>query len=192
MKKVLVVLSVIFIQCSSSVHLQPHIYSIRNTPAINEDAGIYIPADDLIYEYEKFNLLAGRTFKIPLGTPLKELTQETFAPLFRKVYYVGKKDYEAAPNIIEINVIEFEVTPGFDTHLLLKCQATTEDGIIFSEVFRGSGSGSFLIGMMDDKRQAKEQIRKSAETAFRQAFQEMQIAFVNQVNNKNGYTKIQQ
>jgi len=192
MKRILIVLVLIFIQCSSSIHLQPHIIPINNTPVIDVDAGVYIPSDDLVYEYEKFNLFAGRTFVMPVGTSLKELTQETFASLFRKVFYVGKKDYEATPNIIEVKIINFVVTSGFDTHILLKCQYATKEEILFSEVFKGSGSGSFTIGIMDDKGQAKEKIRQSAEAAFRLAFQEMQIAFVNQVNNKNGYTKIQQ
>ncbi len=182
MKKILIISILIFINCTSSIHLQPHLGHHRSAKTIDSDAGIYIPPEDLTFAHEKFNFLIGGNIRVPLGTPLKELSQEAFAPFYNRVYYIGKKDYSAAESIIELNIVEFRVTEGLDSHLILKCEISENNNVIFSDVFKGSGKGNAAAGFLDDKRYAEDQIRKSAEDAFIEAFSNLQTAFTEYLN----------
>ncbi|MCP4727481.1 MAG: hypothetical protein GY863_20755 [bacterium] len=177
MKKILLITVILFINCTSSIYLQPHLGYNKPQKTIDNDAGIYIPPEDLTFEHKKFNFLMGENVRVPLGTPLKDLSQETFAPFFRRVFYLGAKNFDAAENIIELSIVEFRVTEGLDSHLVLKCEVSEEDRIIFSEVFKGSGKGYAAAGFLDNKSWAREQIRKSAEAAFIEAFSKIQTAF---------------
>ena len=183
MKKLMMLCCLYIFQCTHSVYIQPHVHVERPRQIIDEDAGLFISSEDLTNKHEKFNFLVGRNVTIPLGTPLKEIAIETFAPFYRKVIYVGRKDYEVTPHIVEISMFDFDVTSGLDTHLAIKCVVTTKDKIIFSDVFKGSGSGTAATGLLDDKRHAEEQIRKSAEEAFAEAFEKMQVAFSTEMKN---------
>ena len=180
MKRVPLLLSFVLISCTSSILLQPHIDPQDGAKVIDSDAAIFIPSEDLTGEYEKFNILLGNKVRIPFGTPLKELTQETFAPLFNRVYYTGRRDYEITPYIIEVSISDFEVTTGYDTHLVIKCSVSTSDEVMFSDEFRGSGKGSIIT--IGDDRFKQDQIRRSAENAFIEAFQNMQRAFIDKMN----------
>jgi len=142
------------------------------------DAGIFIPSEDLASSPEQFNFLLGGIARVPLGTPLKELAVETFAPFFNRVFHTGRKDYEITPYVIEVNIKDFQITQGFDTYLVIRCQISTEDDIVFFDEFSGSGKGTAAAGLFDDKDKARDQIRKSAEAAFIEAFESMQKAFI--------------
>jgi len=178
MKKYIILLCFLFILCTSSIHLQPHISSASGMKLHNADAGIFISSEDLAFAHEQFNFLLGGKARVPLGTPLKEMALETFAPFFNKVLYIGRKDYEVTPYVIEVNIKDFQITQGFDTYLVIRCQVSTEDDIVFFDEFAGSGKGTAAAGLFDDKGIARDQIRKSAEAAFIEAFENMQRAFI--------------
>ena len=176
MKKLLVLfLSALFVTCASTILTQPHIPPMATITIIDADAGIYIIPADLTKEYSKNSLLSGK-IRMPLGTPLRDLSQETFSSFFSRVFYIGNKLNPRTPFIIEIGLGTFEVTFGLDTHLTIICTVTENEIPIFARKFEGSGSGTAWARLLGEKL-AGEQIRKSAEEAFKDAFKKIQIAF---------------
>jgi len=176
MKMLLVFLgSALFVTCASTILTQPHIPPMATVTIIDEDAGIYIIPADLTMDYSKNSLLSGN-IRMPLGTTLRDLSYETFSSFFSRVFYIGNKLNPGAPFIIEIGLGTFEVTFGLDTHLTIICTVTENDIPIFANNFEGSGSGTAAARLLGEN-MAREQIRKSAEEAFIDAFKKIQIAF---------------
>ncbi len=177
MKKLILLAAFAFLQCTSSVYLQPHIYSLSPESSYDTDAGIFIAPEDMTFSYQKFNFLVGKNIRLSIGSSLRDLTSEAFLPFYNRVYAVGNIDYAKAPHIIEVKVIEFKVTSGFDTHVKLRCIVSDEEGTLFDDEFSGKGRGYAIVGLADEDDPALEEIKKSAEKALTEAFEKIQIAF---------------
>jgi hypothetical protein len=165
----------IFSCASNTIFVQPHISSISVTKIIGDDAGVYISPLDSLRSYTKKSFFGGNII-IPLGASLRICAQEAFAPYFKRVFFIGSKDYRSAQYIIEVSIVSYEVTGGLDTHLNIKCSITSSEKIIFSGYFAGNGSGSAGFGSLGPGGiLARDEIRKSTEEAFIDAFRKAQI-----------------
>lgn len=183
MKYIVILIAFLLIGCTASVQIQPHIQPSNPSIVFDDNAGIYISADNYNQNNEKFNFLVGKKIKVPLITPLKEMSQETFAPYFKQVYSLGKIDYSSTPYIIEIDVVDFKVTAGLDTHIIIQCKVSTETMTLMSDTFKGSGKGFAIVGLNDDDDDALEEVKKSAEKAFEQVFQNIRLEFDKVLQN---------
>ncbi len=186
MKKIIlltnfVLISSLIIRCASTLYLQPHVSPITVSKPFDSDAGIIISLMDFEREYTGFPFWGGE-IRVPLVTPFQDLAQETFIPFFNRIFIVSNRDYSITPYIIEIVISSFKVTGGLDTHLAIACTVSDIDNTIFSNNYDGSGVGrawAGFFGGLFNKNWGQEQIRKSAEEAFIQAFKALQIDFAD-------------
>ncbi len=161
--------------CSYTIYVQPHVSPVSTKKIVGDEAGVYISPLDLssIHTHSSF---FGGNIRVPLGTPLKDCAQEAFAPFFKRVFFIGIKDFTAAQYIIEVSLANYEVTGGLDTHLTIMCSISTSGRKIFAGDFIGDGSGTAAAGLLGAAL-AREQIRKSTEEAFVDAFSKAQTKF---------------
>lgn len=163
---------VIFACSARTVYIQPHVSPIATAKIIGDEAGIYISPLDLSKTYIKDSTFGGK-IRMPLGSPLKECAQEAFSPFFKRVYFVGSKSFSDSSYIIEVGLTNYELTEGLDTHLTLSCTISTSEKIVFSGDFSGDGIGSAGKSFFNED-WAREEMRKSTEEAFIQAFKKAQ------------------
>ncbi len=190
MKKIIlltnfVLLSSLIISCASTLYLQPHVSPITVSKPFDSDAGIMISLMDLEREYTGSPFLGG-DIRVPLVTPFQDLAQETFIPFLNRIFIVSNRDHSITPYIIELEISSFKVTGGLDTHLTIACTISDVDNTLFSNNYVGSGVGrawAGFFGGLFNKNWGQEQIRKSAEEAFTQAFKVMQKDFADFLNN---------
>ena len=163
----------VLFSCSArTVYVQPHISPVAVEKILGDEAGIYISPDDLSKTYTKDSTFGGK-FRVPLGSPLKECAQEAFLPFFKRVYFIGAKNFSDGSYVIEVSLTDYEVTEGLDTHLTLSCTISTSEKTIFSGDFTGDGSGSVKKSLFNED-MAREEMRESTEEAFIQAFKKAQ------------------
>lgn len=172
---ILLIFLTLLFSCASTVHIQPHATPISTTHQSEEEAAIYISPTDLSKVHSQ-SLFFGGDIKMPLGTPLKELSQEAFSPFFRRIFFSGSNSPNVAPYVIEVGLGNFDVTQGLDTHLTINCKVNKKGESIFVGDFEGKGSGTAAAGLLGESL-AREQIRKSAEAAFIDAFKKVQTAY---------------
>ncbi|MFC1562634.1 hypothetical protein ACFL4Z_01125 [candidate division KSB1 bacterium] len=171
----LIFFSLFIFSCSHTIHIQPHVSPVSAKKIVGDEAGVYISPLDLSGIHTD-NLFFGGYIRVPLGTPLKDCAQEAFAPFFRRVFLIGTKDFKAAQYIIEVSLANYEVTGGLDTHLTIMCSISTSERKIFAGDFIGDGSGTAAAGLLGESL-GREQIRKSTEEAFVDAFRKAQTKF---------------
>lgn len=165
----------LFTSCARTVYLQPHVAPIALKKPVADEAGIYISPKDLKKIHTQSSFFGGN-IRVPLGSALKNASQEAFAPFFKKVYFVGTNDPTVAPYIIEVGMSSFNVTGGLDTRLGIVCKVSSNGKTIFTGDFKGRGSGTAAAGFLGEAL-AREQIVKSAEEAFENALKNAQQGF---------------
>ncbi|MFH1069947.1 MAG: hypothetical protein V1794_10055 [Candidatus Glassbacteria bacterium] len=163
------------LSCAYTVSVQPHISPVVVPKLIGDEAGIYISPNELQKVHKQSSFFGGK-IRVPLGSPLKESTQESFAPFFKRVFFVGSSDPTMAPFIIETRLVDFSVTGGLDTRLTIECKVNKEGQTVFLGNFEGRGSGTAAAGFVAAAF-AREEIVKSAESAFKDAFLKIQNSF---------------
>jgi hypothetical protein len=171
----LLLFSLLLFSCAKTVFIQPHIMYQATLSFIDDEAGVYISPVDLAKVYQKSTLWGG-DIRIPIGSPLRDTAQQSFLPFFKRLHLVGSNSPEAAPYVVEIGLSEFEVTFGLDTRINITCSVSKGGESIFTGSFEGRGSGIQAAGLLGES-SGQEEIRKSAEKAFQDAFQKAQVAF---------------
>jgi len=174
------IIVVLLVGCTHTVLLQPHI-GFSPVPRVFGDkkAGLYISSAQLQQTYTTSTFFGGKMV-IPLGTPLKELSYETFLPFYKEVIILPLRSFEDVDHIIEVSIDKFHVTEGLDAKATVSCTITDKNGIIFSGSWLGEGKGTAAAGLLSDS-SAREQIRKASEEALTQAFQQMKKAFKEKI-----------
>ncbi len=168
-----------FTSCARTVYIQPHVAPIALIKPVGDEAGIYISPADLKKIHTQSSFFGGN-IRVPLGTALKNASQEAFAPFFKRIFYVGTNDPTVSPYIIEVGMSSFNVTGGLDTRLGITCKVSNNGKTIFSGDFEGRGSGTAAAGFLSEAL-AREQIVKSAEEAFENAFIKVQQSFKDEI-----------
>lgn len=171
------------VSCASTIQVQPHVSSVSISKMIGDEAGIYISPLDLSKVHTQSSILGGE-IRVPLGSPLKDCSQESFSTFFKRVFFTNTNDSKTAEYIVEVSLSNFNVTGGLDTHLTIMCSISKSGTKIFSGDFQGSGSGTAAAGFLGEAL-AREQIRKSCEEAFIDAFKKAQTAIKEFISKNN-------
>jgi hypothetical protein len=163
--------------------IQPHMGTVAQREVAADFAGIYIPNSTLNMEYETRTFFGGKTL-ITLGTAVKDLSQETFAPFYRRTFYQARRDYVDIDHLIEVSIDNFKMTEGLDSHVKISIAISDEELTIWSGSFEGKGSGTAAAGL-GDSAAARSQLSMSASAAFLDAFEKAREDYSNFLADKN-------
>jgi len=168
---------ILLIGCAHTIMLQPHI-DVGDAVGLlkGKKAVIFIPSDVLAKEYTSHSFFGGNII-IPLGSPVRDLTLETFLPFYDQVTSISAKNYEGTGHLIEVDIVNFEVDQGLDVRATISCIISDIEGQIFSGSWVGEGEGEAAAGFFSGS-MAREQVRKSSNKALLQAFTMLREAYI--------------
>jgi len=165
----------LLISCAHTLIIQPHMGPGPQRELAADTAAMYIPTSTLNMEYETSTFFGGKTI-MPLGTAVKELSQEAFAPFYRRLFYQARRDYTDIDHLIEVSIDSFKMTEGLDSHVVISVSISDSEESIWSGSFEGKGSGKAAAGLLAGSL-ARSQLNKSASAAFVDAFTKAREAY---------------
>ncbi|MCE5271544.1 hypothetical protein LLH00_09710 [bacterium] len=161
--------------CSSvgRVSLNPTVNLAVAPTSLADQAAVYIPSLQQKQVYSQTISGLG-SFDVELGPSLIRCTQESFQLFFSQVLMLGPSETTSLPWRIDLRTDHFRITENLGADLQIWCKVVHSGKIVLDQGFTGHADGPDQQFRQLDS--ARKVIQQSAESAFQQAFVELQKA----------------
>ena len=159
--------------CSSvgRVSLNPTVNLAVAPATLADQAAVYIPTLQQKLMHSQTLDVIGRV-EVELGPAFSKCAQESFQLFFSQVMMLGPSETTSLPWRIDLRTDSFRINPDLGADLQIWCKVMHSGKIVLDQAFKGH-----VDGPAQEFRQlgtARKVIQQSSESAFQQAFVELQ------------------